>query len=186
MKTKAEWNQDITNITNTIYQEFPALTKYIIEIPAKASGADELTIKSFEDYYHSLENLLNDHAKTHGGKAADKNTEASAFPGYALYPPSEDIYNQSNKEMNLNPEDLSKKKAPNEDEGEGSLNEKNFENHMSGDDLDVPESELDDQQESVGSEDAENNYYSLGGDAHNDLEEDKGLQKNYKTMKKQA
>jgi len=33
---------------------------------------------------------------------------------------------------------------------------------------------LDDQQESVGSEDEENNYYSLGGDAHNDLEEDNG------------
>ncbi|WP_322550058.1 hypothetical protein [Flavobacterium psychraquaticum] len=47
------------------------------------------------------------------------------------------------------------------------------ENRM-GSDLDVPGSELDDQQESVGSEDEENNYYSLGGDNHNDLEEDKG------------
>ena len=42
---------------------------------------------------------------------------------------------------------------------------------MSGDDLDVPGSELDDQQESIGSEDEENNYYSLGGDDHNDLDE---------------
>ena len=45
---------------------------------------------------------------------------------------------------------------------------------MSGDDLDVPGAGLDDQQESVGSEDEENNYYSIGGDNHNDLEEDKG------------
>ena len=40
--------------------------------------------------------------------------------------------------------------------------------------LDVPGSELDDQQESVGSEDEENNYYSIGGDDHNDLEENNG------------
>jgi hypothetical protein len=44
---------------------------------------------------------------------------------------------------------------------------------FSGNDLDVPGVEDDDQQESVGSEDEENNSYSLGGDDHNDLEEDK-------------
>lgn len=37
---------------------------------------------------------------------------------------------------------------------------------MSGDDLDVPGAELDDKQERIGSEDEENNYYSLGGDKH--------------------
>ncbi len=42
---------------------------------------------------------------------------------------------------------------------------------FSGNDLDVPGSELDDEQESVGSEDEENNNYSLGGDNHEDLEE---------------
>jgi len=42
-----------------------------------------------------------------------------------------------------------------------------------GSDLDVPGSELDDEQELIGSEDEENNYYSLGGDDHNDLDEDK-------------
>ena len=36
--------------------------------------------------------------------------------------------------------------------------------------LDVPGSELDDRQEFVGSEDEENNYWSLGGDNHEDLE----------------
>ena len=40
-------------------------------------------------------------------------------------------------------------------------------------DLDVPGSELDDADEEVGEEDEENNYYSLGGDNHTDLEEDK-------------
>jgi hypothetical protein len=54
------------------------------------------------------------------------------------------------------------------------MNERDFEDNLSGNDLDVPGSELDDLQEKVGSEDEENNYYSLGGDDHNDLEEDKG------------
>jgi hypothetical protein len=38
-------------------------------------------------------------------------------------------------------------------------------------DLDIPGSELDDSAENTGSEDEENNPYSLGGDAHSDLEE---------------
>jgi hypothetical protein len=75
------------------------------------------------------------------------------------------------KEMDVDPEDITKNKTPNQEEG--TLNEKYFEDDMSGDDLDVPGSELDDQQEKVGSEDEENNYYSLGGDNHNDLDEDK-------------
>lgn len=39
-------------------------------------------------------------------------------------------------------------------------------------DLDIPGSEQDDAQELVGSEDEENNSYSVGGDRHDDLEED--------------
>ena len=45
---------------------------------------------------------------------------------------------------------------------------------MTGSDLDIPGSELDKELEITGSEDEENNYYSLGGDDHNDLDEDKG------------
>lgn len=44
---------------------------------------------------------------------------------------------------------------------------------MAGGDLDVPGSELDDASEAVGSEDEENNNYSLGGDAHEDNMEGK-------------
>ncbi|MBO9571034.1 MAG: hypothetical protein J7497_02320 [Chitinophagaceae bacterium] len=39
-------------------------------------------------------------------------------------------------------------------------------------DLDIPGSELDDQNEELGEEDEENNYYSLGGDNHESLEDD--------------
>ena len=40
--------------------------------------------------------------------------------------------------------------------------------------MDIPGSEYDDEQEAIGAEDEENNYYSLGGDNHNDLEENQG------------
>ena len=59
-------------------------------------------------------------------------------------------------------------------EFETEMNEKDFSDDVSGADLDVPGSELDDEQEKLGSEDEENNYYSIGGDNHNDLEESKG------------
>lgn len=45
---------------------------------------------------------------------------------------------------------------------------------MTGEDLDVPGSEADEAKGNSGNEDEENNYYSLGGDDHKDLEEDKG------------
>jgi hypothetical protein len=44
---------------------------------------------------------------------------------------------------------------------------------MAGEDLDVPGAELDDQNESIGSEDEENNSYSIGGDRNEDLLEGK-------------
>lgn len=94
------------------------------------------------------------------------------FPGYPRYPPNEDMYNHDKKESLINPDDITRNKTNNEKKR--TKNEKDFDSDMSGNDLDVPGSELDNQQESIGSEDEENNYYSLGGDNHNDLEEDRG------------
>lgn len=70
------------------------------------------------------------------------------FPGYPHYPRKEDIYEQEDR---VQPDDENKESM---DAG-----------------LDVPGSELDDENEAIGEEDEENNYYSLGGDEHNDLEE---------------
>ena len=95
--------------------------------------------------------------------------------GYAdnqIYPASEDIYNQEKQETEIDPEDISKKKPSHANDGK--FNEKNFNQDKSGSDLDIPGSELDDAQENIGSEDEENNGYSIGGDNHNDLEEDNG------------
>lgn len=82
-------------------------------------------------------------------KKTETKPEEERFPGYPHYPEKEDIYKMEKKEPldDENPKD--------ED----------------GPDLDVPGSELDDKNEVIGEEDEENNYYSLGGDEHNDLEE---------------
>jgi hypothetical protein len=104
-------------------------------------------------------------------KQADKK-EKNNIQGYPLYPDSEDIYKNSHEEKNFNPEDISKTKESNDNVGEN--NEKDFKDDVSGSDLDIPGAELDDEQENIGSEDEENNYYSLGGDDHENLDEDKG------------
>ena len=105
-------------------------------------------------------------------KQETKKKGTEELPGYPLYPASEDIYSRFKKEDDIDPENPSKLKERIKKEKEGSFNEKNFKDDVSGDDLDIPGSELDDEQEEVGSEDEENNYYSLGGDDHNDLEEE--------------
>ena len=96
------------------------------------------------------------------------------LPGYPFYPAGDDIFRKFKEEENVNPEDISKTKELSENEHAGKYNEKNFSDDVSGGDLDVPGSELDDAQEIIGSEDEENNYYSLGGDGHSGLDEDKG------------
>lgn len=78
-----------------------------------------------------------------------------ALPAYPMYVPEEDIYHQAKEEMDIDPENITKDKEQ-DDENE----------------LDIPGSELDDDQEMIGSEDEENNYYSIGGDNHDNLEED--------------
>ena len=120
---------------------------------------------------------MKEYYKTHDSVDGSHKVDHVTLVGYPMYAPSDDIYRRANKVAELNPNDLSKNKAPNEEPG--TLNEKDFEDDMSGDDLDVPGSELDDQQENVGSEDEENNYYSLGGENHNDLDEDHGLKNDF-------
>jgi hypothetical protein len=44
---------------------------------------------------------------------------------------------------------------------------------VTGEDLDVPGADEDDPNEDIGEEDEENNYYSLGGENHENLEEDR-------------
>ena len=83
-------------------------------------------------------------------------TADKKFP-LPVYKKEDDIYNRLEK-LSL---------EENEQENPGMFDKK------IGDDLDIPGAELDNDNENIGEEDEENNYYSLGGDDHEDLEEDK-------------
>lgn len=89
----------------------------------------------------------------------DSGTPKKKVYGDPEYSASEDIYNRE-EEIPFTDKELPKKqdgkKPYSLDEG-----------------LDVPGASLDDPDELIGEEDEENNYYSLGGDDHNDLDEDK-------------
>ena len=85
-------------------------------------------------------------------KQADEN-----IPEDLQYPPAEDIYEKIEKVPFSEEEELVSGEA-----------------EMIGADMDVPGSELDDKDEVLGEEDEENNYYSLGGDNHENLEENNG------------
>jgi hypothetical protein len=93
------------------------------------------------------------------------------LPGYPSYPADEDIYNNFKEETEVNPEDITSTKSENETEASDSAKKRGRNNEKTGSDLDVPGSELDDALEEIGNEDEENNYYSIGGDAHLDLDE---------------
>lgn len=71
------------------------------------------------------------------------------------YDANEDIYNQEERLEDIDPQDISGERIINNDNHEWKQNSDKL-----GNDLDIPGSELDDQQEEIGSEDEENNYYS--------------------------
>lgn len=96
-------------------------------------------------------------------KKENKKEDGKELPGYPHYPESDDIYSQEKEEIEIDPEHPGELKK-NEDLSDKELNELDFEDDMTGGDLDVPGTELDDEQEDIGSEDEENNIYSQGGD----------------------
>ncbi len=92
------------------------------------------------------------------GKQTMNNNSSISDPNHLInYPPAEDIFKKSTREVNVEPEDPVLKILG--------------DNNADSTDLDVPGADLDDAEEVVGSEDEENNYYSIGGDEHNALDE---------------
>lgn len=85
-----------------------------------------------------------------------KQEETEELPGYPEYSYAEDIYIKGKEEDEIDPENTSRKK-----------NKSYIED--ADDDLDIPGSEMDDELEEIGSEDEENNYYSLSD--NDDLED---------------
>ena len=77
-----------------------------------------------------------------------------------------------NDEVNIPEEDMTLQQSLSTEDDEDDI--RPVDGLRRKDELDIPGSELDDDVEEIGTEDEENNYYSLGGDQHDDLEEDKG------------
>ncbi|HEX2934935.1 MAG TPA: hypothetical protein VHO72_06245 [Bacteroidales bacterium] len=101
-------------------------------------------------------------------------SKANAYPAYRPYSEEEDIYRQGQKE-DIEPGNVAELKNP---KRKISVTRKKSVARYNEDDildeyLDIPGSELDDDQEDIGSEDEENNYYSIGGDDHDNMEEDR-------------
>lgn len=76
-----------------------------------------------------------------------------------IYPAEEDIYSKAKEEKFRDFDDQRNENSQKEEAGPAN-------------DLDIPGTELDDALEKIGEEDEENNYYSLGGDDHDNLDED--------------
>lgn len=70
MKTEKELNNDILEITMKIKEQFPELSKYVIEMPVTIPNTDnpEINSKALRDYYDSLEILLKDYIENHNTK----------------------------------------------------------------------------------------------------------------------
>ena len=88
--------------------------------------------------------------------AAESKDEQYPLP---IYDRKEDIYNQEEE-------------IPLEDSGKTDQAGMKNQSRGLGSDLDIPGAELDDEDEAIGEEDEENNFYSLGGDNHDDMEEE--------------
>lgn len=86
--------------------------------------------------------------------------EDNDLPGYPEYSREDDIYANAEEESEIDPENIYNKKPV-------AIYSKNRKNEE--DDLDIPGSEIDDEQEEIGSEDEENNFYSLSD--NDDLED---------------
>ena len=81
---------------------------------------------------------------------------------------NDDLDIRSGTDADVNDDDLAALNSTNDEIGMPQ----NISNEDLDTDLDIPGSELDDDNESIGEEDEENNYYSLGGDRHENQEED--------------
>lgn len=114
------------------------------------------------------ENLL--HAKSNAGSADgefplanpdSEEDEIGIVPGTEADVTEEDLLllGDPDKDMDMN-------------EDEAVLTNKEWPLEMTGEDLDVPGADIDDENDALGEGDEENSYYSIGGDNHENLEED--------------
>jgi hypothetical protein len=144
-------------------KKIQALTKD--DLPGYYAPEDDIMIRAKRVEGNLDDEVLNvEHNRPARMVAAE---EVSAVEGVEdkLIPNNESDLTSEDREA-LGPKDLSL--DMNDDE---QLKHRTTPVDFTGKDLDIPGAELDDEREAVGSEDEENNSYSIGGDNHEDLEE---------------
>ena len=144
-------------------QDFPGYPHY----PAREDIMDQRN-----DYIREnvdVENLPNSKNRSGVGQrfaAGNKSerSEEASDPGRA----DDDLGMRPGTDADVTNDDLAALRSIDAERGQPQ----NISNEDLNTDLDVPGSELDDDNEALGEEDEENNYYSLGGDRHESQEED--------------
>lgn len=149
---------------NKIDQDFPGYPHY----PAKEDIMDQRTDNHRVDM--DVENLpssrnatgLNERF-TPAGNERDRSRDNNDVDDM-----QDDLDIQTRNDADITDEELAVLNSTNDEIGIPQ----NVSNDELNTDLDIPGSEIDDEMEEIGEEDEENNYYSLGGDRHENLEED--------------
>ncbi|MES2798020.1 MAG: hypothetical protein V4683_18780 [Bacteroidota bacterium] len=82
MKTEQEINVDILNITMMINEQFPELSKYLVEMPITIpnDSSPDITLKILKDYYDSLEILMIDYSANHSNKNEPNLNDLTILP----------------------------------------------------------------------------------------------------------
>ncbi|MFV5701260.1 hypothetical protein ACM55F_05245 [Flavobacterium sp. XS2P12] len=67
METEKQLNDAILKMTLTIQNEYPELSKYLIEMPVTIPDASnpQINIKTLKDYYESLNSILKEYTPNH-------------------------------------------------------------------------------------------------------------------------
>lgn len=149
-----------------IDQDFPGYPHY----PAKEDIMDQRTDSHRVDI--DVENLPAGRNATGVSQrfitAEESRKTGNTGDGKEIVSNEDDLGIREGTEADVNEDDLAILNSTNDEIGLPQ----NVSNEELNTDLDVPGSELDDENESIGEEDEENNYYSLGGDRHQNQEED--------------
>jgi hypothetical protein len=120
---------------------------------------------------------VNEPPKEFNDTVNDRDDETSIVEGTDADVTREDLMILAATEQNMDTPDalnLLHSSLDTADDDGDPLNEETILYDVTGSDLDVPGSAMDDASEAIGEEDEENNYYSLGGDNHESQEENKG------------
>ena len=126
--------------------------------------ANEDITKQMERVPVDVENLAP------SGQVANQAKKGEAESSLAQESNDDDVKIVPGTEADVTREDLRLLNAT-----EGAYADASHSNTVTGEDLDVPGADEDDPNEDIGEEDEENNYYSLGGDNHENLEEDRSV-----------